>query len=130
MMVQDVLEPEYYAGAMVSKTFDPEAGIEQQILVNKYWPVEEQEFDEEKYEAVVMEREVYHLVPVKGEASWVRDWRGDKGEVHGVLVRVFGGRVMKLGEVVDAVAVVDFPKAGADTEVSSDPENPLFHYPY
>lgn len=130
MMVQDIFETEYYAGAVISKTFDINKPLDKQIMVNKYWPVDgATEYDEEKYEVVLMEREVYHMVGVKGEGDWVRKWRGDKGMVKQVVMRVYQGEGLKLGQVVTAVAIVDFPKKGIEAEDYAEPGTALYHYP-
>lgn len=61
MMIQDCLEPEFYAGALL-----PKCGSE--VIVNKYWASDKPIEDFDKYESLLLQREVYHVVPVAGQS--------------------------------------------------------------
>jgi hypothetical protein len=106
MMVQDCLEPELYHGALVPKqaTISTAGGI----AINKYWPTSQIIEDIDKYESLLLQRDVYHVTPIKGESKWVRAYQNSSGEVVSAILRVYDGPTMKLGQVVYAACLVDF----------------------
>lgn len=125
-MVQDCLEPEIYAGAFVPKrTTNPAV---QDIILNKYWPSSQHIEDFAQYDNLLLQREVYHLAPIKGESKWVRSYQQSSGEIMSVLLKAYEGQSFKLGQVLYAACLVDFDEKNKQHR-EMEAEDPELLYP-
>jgi hypothetical protein len=78
------------------------------VLINKYWHAPHEIEDFNAYDSVLLQRDVYHIVPIKGESKWVTEYKHSSGEINSALLRVFDGPGLRLGQIIYAVCIVDF----------------------